>query len=173
MCSLKYCHPCGQPVTWQRFPFMSASLFIKCSSECYVSIQLHSWVPKQLILSNSCFGEKISSLIFLLHCLPWHHFPPYHLKQDFEWVMTPLLYCSACACAQLLQSCPTLCSPMDLRLLGSSVHRIFLARILEWVAVPFPRGSSQPRDWTCVSWIAGGLFTSEPLGKPHIEVVSS
>ena len=51
-------------------------------------------------------------------------------------------------CAQLLQSCPTLCDPMDCSPLGSSVHGIPQAGILEWVAMPFPRGSSRPRDRT-------------------------
>ena len=46
------------------------------------------------------------------------------------------------------QSCPTLCNPMDCSLPGSSVHRILQARILEWVAMPSSRGSSQPRDRT-------------------------
>ena len=44
------------------------------------------------------------------------------------------------------QSCPTLCDPMDCSLPGSSVPGILQARILEWVAIPFSRGSSQPRD---------------------------
>ena len=44
------------------------------------------------------------------------------------------------------QSCPTLCIPMDCSLPGSSVHGIFQARILEWVVIPFSRGTSQPRD---------------------------
>ena len=43
------------------------------------------------------------------------------------------------------QSCPTLCHPMDCSPPGSSVHGIFQARILEWVDIPFSRGSSQPR----------------------------
>ena len=60
---------------------------------------------------------------------------------------------------KLVQSCPTLCNSMDCSLSGSSVHRIFQARILEWVAVPFSRGSSQPRDQTQVSCISGGFFT--------------
>ena len=51
-----------------------------------------------------------------------------------------------CVLSQLLQSCPTLCDPMNCRLLGSSVHGILLARILEWVAMPSSRGSSPPRD---------------------------
>ena len=51
------------------------------------------------------------------------------------------------------QSCLTLCSPMDCSPPGFSVHGILQARILEWVAIPFSRGSSQPRAWTWVSWI--------------------
>ena len=53
------------------------------------------------------------------------------------------------------QSCPTPCNPMNYSPPGSSVHGIFQARILEWVAVSFSRGSSQPRDRTCISHIAG------------------
>ena len=56
---------------------------------------------------------------------------------------------------KVIQLCPTLCGPMDY-----TVHRILQARILEWVASPFSRGSSQPRAWTQVSCIAGGFFTS-------------
>ena len=52
-----------------------------------------------------------------------------------------------------------LCDLMDCSLPDSSVHRILQARILEWVPFPFSRGSSQPRDQTQVSCIAGGLFT--------------
>ena len=57
------------------------------------------------------------------------------------------------------QLCPTLCNPMYCILPGSSVHGIFQARILEWVTIPFSRGSSKPRDWTWVSCIAGTFFT--------------
>ena len=46
----------------------------------------------------------------------------------------------------IAQSCPTLCNPMDCSPSGSSVHGILQARILEWLAIPFSRGSSQPRD---------------------------
>ena len=53
------------------------------------------------------------------------------------------------------QLCLILCDPMD-----CTIHGIFQARILEWVAIPFSRGSSQPRDRTQVSCIAGGFFTS-------------
>ena len=56
------------------------------------------------------------------------------------------------------QSCLSLCDPMDCSPPGSSVHGTSQARILEWVAMPSSRESSQPRDWTQVSCIAGGFF---------------
>ena len=52
------------------------------------------------------------------------------------------------------QSGPTLCHPLD-----HTMHGILQARTLEWVAFPFSRGSSQPKDRTQVSSIAGGFFT--------------
>ena len=57
------------------------------------------------------------------------------------------------------QSCLTLCEPRDCSPPGSSVHGFLLARILEWAAISFSRGSSWPRDWTQVSCIAGRFFT--------------
>ena len=57
------------------------------------------------------------------------------------------------------QLCPTLCDPMDCSPPHSCVHEICQARILEWVAISFSRGSSQPRDRTRVSCTAGKFFT--------------
>ena len=59
-----------------------------------------------------------------------------------------------CVCAKLLQSCLTLCDPMDCSLPGSSVHGISQARILEWVAMPSSRGSSWPRDPSRISYVS-------------------
>ena len=76
---------------------------------------------------------------------------------------------SCCVYVKLLQLCPTLCDPVDYSTPGSSVHGILQARILEWVAMPSSRRSSQPRDQTCSSWdscIASRFFTTEPPGKP-------
>ena len=78
-------------------------------------------------------------------------------RQEY-WSGVPLLPAAAAA-AKSLQSCPTLCDPVDNSPPGSPVHGILQARILEWVAVPFSRGSSQSRVPTQVSCIAGGLFT--------------
>ena len=60
-----------------------------------------------------------------------------------EWEMLRGLSCMR---GKSLHSCPTLCDPVDSSLPGSSVHRILQARILEWVAMPSSRGSSQLRD---------------------------
>ena len=59
----------------------------------------------------------------------------------------------------IAQSCLTLWDSVDCSFLGSSVHGILQVRILEWVAIPFSRGSSQSRDWTWVS-ITGRFFTT-------------
>ena len=61
--------------------------------------------------------------------------------------------------SEVSQSCSTLYNPVDCSLPGFSVHGIFQARVLEWVAVSFSRGSSQPRNWTQVSHIAGRRCT--------------
>ena len=62
--------------------------------------------------------------------------------------------------SEVAQSCPTLCDPADCSPPGSSVHGILQARILEWVAISFSRGSSQPRSRT-----QADALTSEPPGK--------
>ena len=61
-----------------------------------------------------------------------------------------------CCCwrAQLLQSCPTLFDLIDCSPPGPSAHGILQARLLQWVAMPFSRGSSRPRDWTCISCVS-------------------
>ena len=68
------------------------------------------------------------------------------------------------ACVLVTQLCAILCNPMDCSPPGSSVHEIFRARILEWVAIPFSRGSSQPRNQTQVS-CRQILLPSKPPGK--------
>ena len=81
---------------------------------------------------------------------------------------------SICMHAKSLQSCLTLCYPMDCSLLGSSVHGILQARILEWIAMPSSRGSSQPRDrpsLNLVSYVslalAGRFFTTSATWEAY------
>ena len=64
------------------------------------------------------------------------------------------------ACAVCAKSCPTRCNPVACSLPDSSFHGIFQARILEWVAMPFSRVYSQPRNQTRVSCTAGRYFTT-------------
>ena len=61
--------------------------------------------------------------------------------------------------SEVAQSCPALCDPMDCSPPGSSVHGIFQAIVLEWIAISFSRGSSWPRDQTQVSRIIDRCFT--------------
>ena len=70
------------------------------------------------------------------------------------------------SCAKSLQSCVTLCRPIDCSLPGSSVYGILQARILEWVAISFSRASSQPRDQTHVSCLLHRHSSSLPLAPP-------
>ena len=75
--------------------------------------------------------------------LLWNSF---HIFKWYKW-------------SEVAQSCPTLCDPMDCSLPHSSIHGIFQARVLEWVAISFSRGSFRPRDQTQVSCIVGRRFT--------------
>ena len=102
-------------------------------------------------------GREVSSLI-----VHWTIRPPILSDQDS-------VHKTLWVCAQPLQSCPTVCDPMDCSPPGSSVHGILQARILEWVTMSSSRGSSLLRDRTCICafHIAGGFFTTEPSGKPY------
>ena len=85
---------------------------------------------------------------------------PNHLLQIYRNIIdfcTLILYL-AVLCF-VTQSWQTHCDPMDCSQPGSSVHGILQARMLEWVDIPFSRGSFQPRDRTEVSYIAGRFFT--------------
>ena len=97
----------------------------------------HEWV-KIIIVNIYWILAIISSVLYSLACL----------------IITKTLLCS------ITQSCSTLWDPIDCSLPDSSVHGISQARILEWVAISFSRGSSQPRNQTGVSCIAGRFFTS-------------
>ena len=94
----------------------------------------HSW-----IFSSRYFLHLFSSLVIYLFLKFLCYFG------YWKWLLK----------VKVTQSCLTLCDPMDY-----TVRRILQARILEWVAVPFPGGSSQPRDQTQISHIAGLFFTS-------------
>ena len=69
--------------------------------------------------------------------------------------------------SEVAQSCPTLCDPTDCSLPGFSIHGIFQARVLEWIAISFSRGSSWLRDRTQVSRIVNRHFTIWATREVH------
>ena len=85
----------------------------------------------------------------------WHIMGRLQINDDSRYIFRILLLeicilISRCMHTQSLQLCPTLCDPMDCSLLGSFVHGIFPARILEWFAKPSSRGSSQLTERICL-----------------------
>ena len=76
------------------------------------------------------------------------------------WTKPENRLAAAAAAAKSLQSCLTLCNPIDSSPPGSPIPGILQATVLEWVTISFSRGSSQPRDRIHVSHIAGEFFTS-------------
>ena len=104
-----------------------------------LAVRLHHLLENQLILTN-----RILHLVRRQQC-------------EFSFVKSCLKLK-----VKVAQSCPTLWGPMYY-----TVHGVLQARILEWVAFPFSRGSSQPRDWTQVSCIMGRFFLRENPGLPH------
>ena len=108
------------------------------------------WIPLVRVLFASCVTiETGSKLVFLMPVFPLLT-PVLCPHQHFSNLKVKVL---------VVQSCPILCDPMDCSMPGSCVHGILRARILEWVAFPFSRGSPQPRDQIQVSHTAGGFFT--------------
>ena len=82
-----------------------------------------------------------------------------HFEFIFVYGVSVCVCVCVCACALSRSVVSDSCNPIDHRLPGSSVYAILQARILEWIAIPFSRGSSPPRNQTKVSCIAGKLFT--------------
>ena len=127
---------------------------ISSLSHSVVFLYFFALITEKGFLISSCYSLELPSLAV------------------FECVFFPVtLLCLLCGHARLvIQSCPTLCDSVDCSPLGSSVHRILQARILEWVAISFSRRSSQPRDQThisCVSFFAD-RFTRRAIREAHI-----
>ena len=89
---------------------------------------------------SSCYEQGLLSRCSAVasHCGSWF--------KTTTWDQHVQTFHSKVKESEVTQSCPTLCDPMDCSLAGSSVHGIFQARVLEWVAISFSRRSSRPRD---------------------------
>ena len=117
---------------------------------------LKQYVRLSMCLSISLtqsYREVKYKLLSLLKTIKWNWWGGRGEEVfNFLLYMSELMFYSS-------KSCPIPCDPMDCSLPGSSVPGILQGRILEWVAMPSSRGSSQPRVRTEVSHIAGGFFT--------------
>ena len=138
---------------------------------------------KRLFSSSSLSAVRVvsSAHLRLLIFLPqsWLQLV-LHPAQHFSWCTLPISWgfvwtVGLCVHAQSLQLCPALCDPVDCSPPGSSVPGILQSRIWEWVAFSNSRGSSQPRDQTCVVscifCISGRFFTPEAK-KPDGEMLT-
>ena len=138
-------------------------------------VGIHCYLP----LKQGCFLPEIT----VSHLETWFWMCPGDYSHNLQAIS--ILWCWQCLVYKTLYCEPTLkcsneqmckpwwwwwwwfscqvvsdsCDPMDCSPPGSSVHGIFQARILEWIAISFSRGSSRPRSWTWVSYIAGRFFT--------------
>ena len=83
-------------------------------------------------------------------------------------LFSSLFFLPCCVCVLVAQSCLTLCDPTGCSPPGFSVHGILQARILKWIAIPFSRGTSQPRNRNLVSCMAGRFFTVWATGKSSL-----
>ena len=126
-----------------------------------------------------CYPDRFSLLGFVSQVeVLWASI--WHTSSSNSFITCPDFVClslaeSAELVGLILSACllswVSVCNPMDCSPPGSSVHEILQARILEWVAMPSSRGSSWPRDWTCVSFVpalAGGFFTTAATWEARV-----
>ena len=117
----------------------------------------HAW--DQLLLFQVCKWFHLNTVIQWF--TKWETgIQTIKVENSGEWAINWTNELYICVCVLSTKSCLTLCDPMNCSPPGSSVHGISKARILEWVAIPFSRGSFWHRDWTQVSCIAGRFFTN-------------
>ena len=162
--TLPECLPRARPLDTeikQRFPQLQSFQHYARKRHCthFTSENAWSfWIKPQ----TQHIAKKKRHWLWIHVCpqLYWAKYLPQ--KARYPLLVSTILLCAVQApfvLAKWLQSCRTLFDPMNRSPPGSPVHGIHQARILQWVAVPFSRGSSQPSDPTLVSCIAGRFFT--------------
>ena len=131
---------------------------LRCSTLTCIALHSRTHCPCYLILSNSHLYFWVSKPMWELKVLANSLFVCRLLPLNFGWgpvggqaqnSSTPWH-----THAQLLSCVWLLCDPINCSPLGSSVYGILQARIVDWVAIPSSRGSSRPRDWTCISYVS-------------------
>ena len=126
----------------------------RCVVECSrpLSVALHTWKWPR-------FSSETNRLWHRLHPLRRWEWPVCSSMWQSGEMSQTRWYLQKKVKVLVTQSCLTLCDSVDCSPPGSSVSGILQARIREWIALHFSRGSSPPRDWTWVSCIAGRSFT--------------
>ena len=110
-----------------------------------------SWIYSDLVNYFILVNLRITQELLVCHMKPWSFWVSFLFKVS----NSVTIHSPVCVCVYMCaQSCLTLCDSMDCSLPWSTVHGVLQARILEWVALPFSRGTSWPRDWTCVSYVS-------------------
>ena len=156
--------------TW----IFKAALFIKASEwkqpKCP---SIYEWVTKYNIFIQGNMIQPLKAVstdVCYNMADPWKYSAKWK-KPDTKGHMLRCdsVYIKCLKWSEVTQSCPTLCDPVDCSPPRSSVHGIFQARILEWGAISFSRGSSRPRDRTQVSHVAGRCFNLWATREAHIK----
>ena len=122
------------------------------------------WALGRITTNKASVGDGIPVELFQIlkdHAVKVLHSICQQIRKTQQWAQDwkKSVFIPVPKKSEVAQSCPTLCDPMDCSLSGSSVHGIFQAIVLEWIAISFSRGSSQMRDWTQVSRIVDRHFT--------------
>ena len=139
----------------------SIFLFLHPNHILFITVAFHIVWSQGAWFLQLCFSFSRLLWLFMVFCVSIQIVNVFVL---FLWKMlllglTLFSWNSLNLKVKVAQWCPMLCDPMHYRRPGYFVHGILQARILEWVAILFSRGSSQPRDWTQVPCIAGRSFT--------------
>ena len=137
-------------------PHSCSTIHNSPKTEATKCLPINGWMDRQMWSRHAMeYHSALKMKETLIHTTTWINLEDTMLNEIDQKQKDK--YCNSlwdCVLAKSLQSCLTLCDPMDCNLPVSSVHGILQARILEWVAMPSCRESSWPRDRTCVSYIS-------------------
>ena len=174
-------HGVTKTQTWLNIVLLSTSSFMAISicfiywaaSALYAYIFITAidyWIDPLIIMQCPYFSviaafilkSILSDMKIVTPAFSWFPF----VWNTFFYPLLPFIYYHESE-SEVTQSCPTLCDPVDHSPPGSSTHGILQARTLEWVAISFSRWSSQPRDQSQVSRIAGRGFNLWATREAH------
>ena len=160
-------------------------LFWKIMRLAYL-VRVNEWMN---INKETCFClESFHASIIMIQCgdrlafwrfhiqviisdsITYLSFSGLHLSKQYKWNLNFKSFwkchISSCYYCLVTKLCPSFCDPMDCSSPGSSVHGISQARVAEWIAISFSRGTFPTQGSNHVACLSGGFFSTEPPGKP-------